>query len=156
MEDYISIARERMAYLSQRITSQTHTKKLIKDIEQFYNTSPRIVFVLPRLGEFQEKKRLQFSVRMDQLGLKRLEIAHTLTNTLQHIEKRTGLFLIKPIFTQTRSFGVHAQSKIFPLCRPLPVRKSSCLSEASTVHPSMGLVDKLFRLSRKNTYGELL
>lgn len=154
MEDYVSVAGERMAYLCQQITSLENAKKLIKDVELLYYSSRKTMFILRRFDELQEKKRLQFTVKMDQLGLRRLDVAQTLTNALQHIEKRVGIFLIKPIFTETKSFGLHAQTKIFPLCRPLPVRKSSYLSNSSTLHPSVELVKKLF-LSRKNKRNSL-
>ncbi len=158
MEDYISVASKRLAYLAQRLLNLTHTRKLIKDIQLSYNSSPKALIVLKRLGKLQEKKRLQFSVKMDQLGVKRLDTAHNLTSMLQHIEKRTGMFLIKPIFTETKSFGVyHGQTKIFPLSRPLPVKKLSYLSNSTTLHPSLGLVNKLIqsRRKRKHTLGEV-
>ena len=150
MNDYLAIAGHGLASLSQQISASTHTKQLVKHVQHHYGASPKASQVLDKLSQLEQRKKLEFSVQMDQLRLRRLDLAHTLTHTLQHIEKHCGVFLIKPVFY--KSVGLGAQSLLYPISRPLPVKKpkAQSRSQAATPHPNMKLVNELIQHSRQN------
>ena len=116
-------------------------------------------------------KELQFAIEMDRLTAKRTSLAHDLTHTLTHIEKKAGVFLIKPIYARSGMRG--AGSLITPINRPLPLQlhphsnagysqprtspsrpRTRHDSERSTPHPNMKLVSQLVRARQQQTQME--
>ena len=154
MKDFLSIADQRMANLSLHVASLSHAKRLVKDVERSYESNPKAFRVLDGLSDLQQRRKLIFSIKMDRLALKRLDLAYMLSRTLQHIQKYCGVSLIKPIFSKFD--GLEAQSMIFPMSRPLPKKKTHIRSENSMPFPSMRLISRLIqsRHDKKNSESE--
>lgn len=173
MEDYISIPGRRLAVLADRYRHKEIASSLLQHIAG--NTqvleSEKGSKVIRELKERERVKQLRFALEMDKLTAQRASLAHDLTHTLTHIEKKAGVFLIKPIYSQPGARGVG--SLITPMNRPLPLqlhppgraghsrpRTSQSRpgtrhdSERSTPHPSMKLVSQLVRARQTETQRE--
>lgn len=145
MNKYLLISQLRFSHLSQYTANVSSAKQLVRDVQHHYKTSLKAVEVLDRLFHLQQRKRLQFSVDMDQLGLKRLNLAYSLTYILKQIEKHAGVFLIKPVFFET-----DAQSMILPISRPLPMKRLPNQTHTGTPHLSMRQVNSLKQNKQKS------
>lgn len=164
MEEYLTLPSQRLALLSQRCHHKAVASSLITDIETHYSDPITAASLMGRVSHRAEQKELELSLEMDKLGVRRESLAHTLTHTLTHIEQRTGVFLVKPVYRRNPS--PHHASLITPISRPLPVRKPASpvrqaqqvtASGQSTPHPTMRLVSALVksRQSHRNTEGAL-
>ena len=160
MQDYLSIPGQRLANLSQQCHHRAVTKRLVDDVHQKYGIeSVQGHRVLEGIATREQRKQLEFSVNMDTLGLKRIDLAHSLTHTLTHIEKHAGVFLIKPVFST--KLGSRAHNLITPTSRPLPITKpysrphtGTTHKSPSTPHPNMQLVNRLIQSRQQQTRNE--
>lgn len=173
MEDYLSIPGYRLAVLANHCRHKNITSALLKHINTHLLDSEKGSKVFREIQERERVKELQFALEMDRLAAKRTSLAHDLTHTLTHIEKKAGVFLIKPIYARsgTRRMG----SLITPIDRPLPLQlhpqphskvgysqarmsysrpRTRHDSECSTPHPNMKLVSQLVRARQKQTQRE--
>ena len=157
MQDYLTIPGQRLANLSQQCHHRAVTKRLVDDVHQKYGLeSVQGYRVLEGIATLEQRKQLEFSVNMDTLGLKRIDLAHSLTHTLTHIEKHAGVFLIKPVFST--KLGSRAYNLITPTSRPLPITKpysrphtGTTHKSPSTPHPNMQLVNRLIQSRQQQT-----
>ena len=169
MADYLTIPGQRLAVLADRCRGRELASSLLHHI----STDARLLVseqgskVISGITEQEKERQLRFSIEMDRLTAKRASLAHNLTHTLTHIEKKAGVFLIKPIYARQpkgiRGGGLRAL--ITPIDRPLPLQQQnphpfgpsvSCPrtrgsvgggggSRCGTPHPSMRLVGQLVK-----------
>ena len=171
MEDYLSIPGRRLAVLANHCRHKNITSSLLKHINTHLLNSEKGSKVFREIQERERVKELQFAIEMDRLTAKRTSLAHDLTHTLTHIEKKAGVFLIKPIYA--RSGTRRVASLITPIDRPLPLHlhprskagssqprmsqsrpRTRHDSECSTPHPNMKLVSQLVRARQQQTQRE--
>ena len=168
MEDYLSIPGRRLAVLADQCRHKELTSSLLQHItaDTQLLQSEKGSKVILEIRERDRVKQLQFALEMDRLTARRTSLANDLTHTLTHIEKKAGVFLIKPIYARSGTHG--AGSLITPINRPLPVQphppsRSSAASQSrpwtrqesgrSTPHPSVKLVSQLVRARHQQTAG---
>ena len=168
MEDYLSIPGSRLAVLAQRCRQKHHTSSLLQHITDSRELiqSEKGSKVIRGIREREHVKHLKFVLAMDRLTAKRTTLANDLTHTLTHIEKKAGVFLIKPIYSRSGMQGVG--SLITPIDRPLPLQphphitgslsrpRTRLDSGQSTPHPNMKLVSQLVRARQQTTGGRSL
>ena len=168
MADYLTIPGQRLAVLAERCRG----KELASSLLHHVSTDARLLEseqgskVIQGITEKERKRQLRFSIEMDRLTAKRASLALDLTHTLTHIEKKAGVFLIKPIYArQPRGMGGVGgglRALITPIDRPLPLQQKPHPSSTSqsrphtsgrgggtsrcgTPHPSMRLVGQLVK-----------
>ena len=73
--------------------------------------------IIRGIVNIEQKRQQKFSMSMVQLGSTRTKLAHSLTDSLSHVEKSAKVFLIKPVLQQR---SPHARDLITPISRPLP------------------------------------
>ena len=168
MDDYLTIPAQRLGHMTRRCREKSVTSKLITDVHKSYSDEDQASEVLQMIANQEERRHFDFVNTMEKLAVKRFDLAHTLTHTLTHIEKRAGVFLIKPVFGDKK---LKSRSMITPMSRPLPVGKSPPPhpppaqtaptsraghapnhrgEECGTPHPSMRLVSRLMRSRQTN------
>ena len=134
MSKYLTIPSERLAHIGKRRREKALAEKLVCDVRQELrergDTVERVVGVI-KSRERQQQRR--FEEKMEELRVKRLSLARTLTSQLGEMESDMNLILIKPIFC-SRGRAKH-QDLITPLPRPVPNRTpqpppSQCRSRA--------------------------
>ena len=162
MVDYLSIPGQRLAILADRCRGKALASSLLQHISTDTQllSSEQGSKVIEGITERERERQLRFSIEMDRLTAKRASLAHNLTHTLTHIEKKAGVFLIKPIYARQPG-GIRGGLKalITPIDRPLPLqqkphppstsqsrpRTSGGTSRCGTPHPSMRLVGQLVK-----------
>ena len=160
MEDYLTIAGQRLAVMADRCRHRVMMSSLLHQ----FTTRPHLLEsekgskFIRDVRERERVKQLKFTLEMDRLTAKRTSLAHDITHTLQHIEKKTGIFLVKPIYARSGYRG--AGSLITPIDRPLPLQlhppsqsrpRTRLDSGRSTPHPSMKLVNQLVKARQEQT-----
>ena len=161
MADYLTLPGQRLAVLAERCRG----KSLASSLLQHISTDTRLLEseqgskVIERITERERERQLRFSIEMDRLTAKRASLAHNLTHTLTHIEKKAGVFLIKPIYARQPGGIRGMRALITPIDRPLPLqqkphppstsqsrpRTSGGTSRCGTPHPCMRLVGQLVK-----------
>ena len=169
MANYLTIPGQRLAVLADRCRGRELASSLLHHV----STDARLLAaeqgskVISGIAEREKERQLRFSIEMDRLTAKRASLAHNLTHTLTHIEKKAGVFLIKPIYArQPRGIrgGGGLRALITPIDRPLPLQQQNPHqsgtsgsrprtrgsvggggSRCGTPHPSMRLVGQLVK-----------
>ena len=137
MEDYLTLPGQRLATLSQRYREKTEAAKLVQQVQiSCSSDSHRAGSTLKRISSREERRQRRFSVIMSRLGEERSQLAHTLTDSLRHVEGLTRLFLIKPVYSGT----YQSHDLITPISRlPPPVsRYNSASGSKSRNRPGTG------------------
>ena len=164
MTDYLTIPGQRLAILAERCRGKALASSLLQHVstDTHILDSERGSKVIQEITEREREKQLRFSIAMDRLTAKRASLAHDLTHTLTHIEKKAGVFLIKPIYAH-QSGGIlrGMRTLITPIDRPLPLQqkphppsqsrpRTSGTSRCGTPHPCMRLVGQLVRARQQH------
>lgn len=162
MEEYLSIPTKQLAHLTRHCLHKTTSSRLIEHVKRSYSDSEHAAMIVQQITNLDEKRRVEFSNEMEQLSVRRVTLAHSLTHTLSHIEKKAQVFLIKPVYATPR--GPRSHALITPIARALPLihnrptavsrpRSTVTHSDRSTPHPNMRLVSGLLQ-SRQSQRGE--
>ena len=151
MEDYLSLPRQRLQQFKREVQKQVGLKKAIGQVRSCSTSPDHASKVLTMIHRLQEKRRAGFANKMERQSETRLALAQRLQNDLTKAEKNLGVFLIKPMYPSSRSYG----SIMFPLNRrpptcnptplppPNPIPKRAETSLSSRQHPTMQLVTEL-------------
>lgn len=123
MEDYLSLPTKRLVVMSRRWQEKNVATKLVQQIQQRVpgacpSSAQALSRVVEGVAELEEDRQRQFKANMERIGEMRTTLAHSLTTSLRQVEKETGEFLIKPVFT--RSPPPPRYDLITPVPRPLP------------------------------------
>lgn len=127
MEDYLSLPSQRLNTLSQRWQEKAAAAKLVQQVQRSSRSPAKVVRVTEGVAEMEARRQKEFSTNMDRMAEIRTKLAHSLTSALIHVEKETGEFLIKPVFS--RKPLPPSRDLITPIPRPFPVPR----------HPSTGV-----------------
>ena len=128
MDSYLTIPVRRLAALSQRYQEKRQTAKLAQQVQRTCPDRSQAASIVMGLASREERRQKEFSSTMSRLGAMRSELAHSLTDTLDYVEKQTKTFLIKPIYSKPPH--IRSPDLITPLTRPPPV------TQCPTVLPS--------------------
>lgn len=158
MEEYLSIPPRRLAHLTRHCQHKTTSSRLIEHVRRSYPDTEHAVRMVQRITSLDERRKAEFSATMKELVVRRAKLAHSLTNTLNHIEKKAQVFLIKPVYSSGCS---RTPALITPIARALPLvphktsrpRSTAIHGDWRTPHPSMQLVNRLLQ-SRQSQRGE--
>lgn len=158
MEEYLSIPPRRLAHLTRHCQHKTTSSRLIEHVRRSYPDTEHAVRMVQRITSLDERRKAEFSATMKELVVRRAKLAHSLTNTLNHIEKKAQVFLIKPVYSSGCS---RTPALITPIARALPLvahktsrpRSTAVHGDWRTPHPSMQLVNRLLQ-SRQSQRGE--
>lgn len=124
MEDYLTLPGQRLATLSQRCREKAEAAKLVQQVQKSCSDTHQAGSTLRRISSREETRQRRFSITMSRLGGERSQLAHTLTNSLSHVEGLTKLFLIKPVYG-----GTHQSCDLItPISRPPPVSRYNSAS----------------------------
>ena len=146
MDDYLLLPGQRLKHIKTQVQQQVGLKKTLAHVRKHSPSPEHTSQVLQMIQQLQEKKRNEFSNKMDKISSKRLELADKLQTDLTKVEKRSGTFLIKPMYPTK----YHAPIMI-PMRRSLPNCRASTtsavgkrvLSSRTSQHPAMKLVTEL-------------
>ena len=148
MQEYLSIPGKRLAFMTKRSHDRTITKRLIEHVQEAYSNPAKLV---DEISCLDERRQLEFMSKMDNLRVRRLDLARTLTHTLTHVENTARVFLLKPVYAPKGHKGGHGL--ITPIARSIPTHKPPpTRSGRSTPHPNMRLVSAL--LSSRQSHQE--
>ena len=139
MADYLTIPGQRLAMLADRCRGRELASSLLHHVStDAFLVSEQGSKVIEGIAERERERQLRFSIEMDHLTAKRASLAHNLTHTLTHIEKKARVFLIKPIYA-CHPRGIHGGGRlralITPIDRPLPLQQKPHPSGSSGSHP---------------------
>lgn len=146
MDEYLTIPSQRLAVLSQRWQERHSAASLVQHVHTTRPDSTHTSSIIHGIADIEKKRQKKFSMSMVQLGATRTKLAHSLTDSLSHVEKSAKVFLIKPIFGQR---SPRTQDLITPISRPLPApsrlhsaavgtRPATMLSGRTTGTPTPG------------------
>ncbi len=151
MEDYLSLPGQRLQHIKAQVQQQVGLKKTISHVKRHSPSPEHTSQVLTMIQQLQEKKRIDFSDKMEKISSKRLELANKLQSDLVKVENRSNVFLIKPMYP-TKYHG----PIVIPLKRSPPSYRASTTSAASkrasssrtvsrtsSQHPAMKLITEL-------------
>lgn len=120
MEEYLTIPMERLAVMAHRLLEKSAMTKLVRNICKICVDPKQAADVLENIVTMDDKRQEKYSNYMIRSGVKRSNLASSLTHDLREAEKQVGTVLMKPIFGATvpRSHDI-----ITPISRPLPVNQ---------------------------------
>ncbi len=120
MEDYLKIPGQRLAALTQRCQERTAAGNHMLEIYKEYPDPVQAANVVQKIAHFEKHRQKNFDIGMEKLGSQRNELAYSLTDTLTDIERRTKLFLIKPVFGASIN---RSSDLITPIPRSFPASR---------------------------------
>lgn len=166
MDEYLQITSMRLACLGRRVVQKAASSSLVYRAKKTSPDAKQAAGVEQDVSEVERRRQMKFAAVMKGLGARRIDIARSLTHTLSHIEKKAGVFLVKPVYASRR---MRSCPLVMPIPRPLPLRApppppsrphtsagfdaGGARSGRSTPHPTMRLVSGLVR-SRRSRRGE--
>ena len=119
MSEYLEIPSQLLAHVGKRYWEKETTKRLTHDIQREANNEAHLEKLVKEIESKDASKQKKFDKVLQQLKEKRASLAQDLTKDLNEMEKATGSFLIKPVYSSRGQFKT--QGIVFPLRRPLPV-----------------------------------
>lgn len=152
MEDYLTLPEQRLKNIKHHAQQQAGLKKAYTHVRNHSSTPEHTSQVLTMIQHLQQQRKDTFSSSMKTLSTERLHLAGKIQNALTEVEKRAGLFLIKPMYP-TKAHGT--RSIMTPLNRappkyrvPMPtpssrVGKREMSSSTSSRHPTLQLINDI-------------
>ena len=132
-EEYLSIPPQQLGHLTHKLKQQTNAKSALDEVQHLYSPE-HVNRVMGLMQQMNEKRQQDYATAMTDLSYRRTHLAVSLQSALTKVEKKTGLFLIKPIYPIRR----YSRSLVVPLSRTPPVRRTP-RRETPTPHHSTTL-----------------
>ncbi|XP_072372636.1 uncharacterized protein [Scyliorhinus torazame] len=127
MKQYIDLQKARFSQLIKQYSQHVTLKEAEKKLKHQVVISKSISEVFKRMEELYIKRKKRWNEQTLKFTEQRTILANTLMNTLDHIEKESGLFLIKPSLSwKGRPDSMKNKAKVI-ICRRLPIRTGKML-----------------------------
>lgn len=76
-------------------------------------TSAQVYHLQEKMELLQRSRALNWSDRMAELGKERSELGDKITSSLKEIEERSGIFLIKPVYSYVSRYIYRSSARFY-------------------------------------------
>ena len=148
MEDYLSLPGQRLQHIRTQLQQQVGIRRTIVDVRNSSSSPEHTTHVLNMIQQLQTKRQDEFSLKMEKMSLKRLELAEKIQKGLTRVEKGSRTFLIKPMYPSRPHTSIMVPLDRKPpsyrapstaMCTP---RKRDATPQG-TPHPAIMLINEL-------------
>ncbi|KAK2167423.1 hypothetical protein LSH36_28g08067 [Paralvinella palmiformis] len=119
MEDYTNLPTKRLGHLVNKYVHHVQMKEVEDNVRNSKDLDEEVFQVLDKMESLQNERAKRWAEHMDQMGEERLHLVSELMTTLDSIERESGIFLIKPMYSYKGQTGPEKyQGKLSRAYRP--------------------------------------